>query len=258
MINSAEAPEIDFEIYKVLGIPIAATTLDSASAAILNWSKDNKGRYVGVRDVASLMVMAEDPQLLALSQKAAVNLPDGMPLVWIGKSRGLPVQRTCGPDLMDLVCRNSPETGLKHFFYGGKEGVADQLADVFRLRAPGIEIVGTYCPPFRTLRADEDAQVVRKIKESEADIVWVGISSPKQDIWMRDHVDVLPQTLIGVGAAFDFHSGAIKRAPIWMQRFGLEWLHRLTSEPKRLWRRYLVQAPKFVFRVALSSSRDRD
>lgn len=250
-------PEIGFEIYKILGIPISVTTLDTASAAILSWSKDVQGRYVGVRDVASLMVMADDPQLLALSQEAAMNVPDGMPLVWIGKSRGLPVKRTCGPDLMDLVCRNSPKTGLKHFFYGGKEGVADHLADVFHQRAPGIEIVGTYCPPFRALSAEEDAQVVRQITESGADIVWVGISSPKQDIWMREHVDVLQQTLIGVGAAFDFHTGAVKRAPKWMQRSGLEWLHRLTSEPKRLWRRYLVQAPKFLFRVALSSRKDQ-
>lgn len=249
--------EIGIETYKVLGIPIAVTTLDTASATILSWAKDNQGRYVGVRDVASLMVMADDPTLLALSQEADMNVPDGMPLVWIGKSRGLPVQRTCGPDLMELVCCNSPKTGLKHFFYGGKEGVADKLADVFRQRVPGIEIVGTYCPPFRTLSAEEDVQIIRQIKESGADVVWVGVSSPKQDIWMHDHVDALPQTLIGVGAAFDFHTGAVKRAPVWMQRFGLEWLHRLASEPKRLWRRYLVQAPKFVFRLALSSRKDK-
>ena len=245
---------INFASFKILGIPIAATSLQSTADAILTWSEDHHGRYIGVRDVASLVTMSEIPELLTVAQNATINVPDGMPLVWVGKYWGFSIERTCGPDLMDLVCSDSPKTRLKHFFYGGKEGVAEKLAEVFRHRAPGIEIVGTFCPPFRPLTTDEDTKITQMIRDSGADVVWVGISSPKQDVWMYEHVNALPQTLIGVGAAFNFHSGEVKRAPKWMQLAGLEWLHRFMIEPRRLWRRYLFQVPKFLFYLAFSPS----
>jgi len=241
----------EFDTFDVLGIPISVTTLETAEHALVRWAKDRVGRFVCVREVASLMAMIDDPDLVNLNKQSAMNIPDGMPLVWIGKFRGLPVERTCGPDLMDRVCSASPRTGLKHFFYGGKEGVADKLADVFRKKVPDIEIVGTYCPPFRPLTEDEDLAVTELIRNSGADLVWIGISSPRQDIWMQQHFKKLPQTLIGVGAAFDFHSGAVPRAPKWMQTTGLEWVYRLIQEPKRLWKRYLFDAPRFVLRLAL-------
>ncbi|SOH95455.1 N-acetylglucosaminyldiphosphoundecaprenol N-acetyl-beta-D-mannosaminyltransferase [Monaibacterium marinum] len=237
------------DTFDVLGIPIAVTSLPDAQARIEGWAADQTGRYVGVREAASSMAMSDDPDLLAIAQGAAMNVPDGMPLVWIGKLRGLPVQRTCGPDLIDHMMATSAQSRLKHYLYGGKEGVADTLRAVFESRYPGVQIVGTECPPFRALTQQEDAAVVERISASGADVVWVGISSPKQDVWMRDHVDALPQTLIGVGAAFDFHSGAVQRAPVWMQKSGLEWLHRLSSEPRRLWRRYLILVPRFAWRV---------
>ncbi len=249
-----------FETYDVLGIPIAVTTLDATSQAILRWKNDSKGRAVGVRDVASVMAMRADPALIAVARRTAMNAPDGMPLVWIGQRRDLPVQRTCGPDLMEKILLESPQTGLRHFFFGGKDGVAEVLAERFRARAPGVEIVGTYCPPFRPLTAGEDAEIIAMIRDSGADVVWVGISSPKQDLWMDAHLDTLPMTMIGVGAAFDFHSGMVRRAPKWVQRAGFEWFYRLASEPRRLWRRYLVLAPKFVFLIAadrLRSARQR-
>lgn len=235
--------------FEVLGIPISVTTLDSASDIICTWAQDDVGRYIGVREVASVMAMYDDPALVEVANRASMNLPDGMPMVWIGKKLGLPVQRTCGPDLMDKMLRESGRTGMKHFLYGGKEGVADNLADRFRREVPGIRIVGTYCPPFRALTREEDADIVRRIRDSEADIVWVGISSPKQDIWAVEHLDRIPATMIGVGAAFDFHSGEVSRAPRWMQKAGLEWLYRLLSEPRRLWKRYLVLAPQFVLNI---------
>jgi N-acetylglucosaminyldiphosphoundecaprenol N-acetyl-beta-D-mannosaminyltransferase len=239
----------DLNTFEVLGIPVAITDLDAAAARILDWKSDRRGRAVGVRDVASLMAMLQEPKLMQVARRTAMNVPDGMPLVWIGRRRGQPVRRVCGPDLMEKVLMDSPASGLKHFFYGGKEGVAGQLAEVFRNRAPGIQIVGTYCPPFRPLTRQEDAEVVAKIRASGADVVWVGVSSPKQDIWMDEHLAELDVTMIGVGAAFDFHSGAVKRAPKWMQNAGLEWAHRLASEPRRLWRRYLILVPKFVLAV---------
>ncbi len=236
--------------FAVLGIPISVTTIDQSQSRITAWSGDNIGRFVCVREVASLMASINDPNLTALHFDAAMVLPDGMPLVWIGKRRGLPVERTCGPDLMQAVLAASPQTGLKHYLYGGKPGVAEMLGQRFTQKYPGLQIVGTECPPFRPLTRPEILQVRARIRRSGADVVWVGISSPKQDVWMHDNYRHLTQTLIGVGAAFDFHSGTVKRAPVWMRNSGLEWLHRLVSEPRRLWRRYLILGPRFVFLVA--------
>ena len=240
----------DFATFDVLGVPISVTDLDSAAAATLRWQGDGRARSVGVRDVASVMALRDDPALIALTRRTAMNVPDGMPLVWIGKARGLPVGRTSGADLMQTTLALGVGSGLKHFFYGGKEGVAELLAKRMRAAVPGLCIVGTYCPPFRALTTEEDAAVVARIRDSRADVVWVGISSPRQDIWMDSHLDRLPVTMVGVGAAFDFLAGTVRRAPRWMQRSGLEWAHRLASEPHRLWRRYLVLAPKFVWLIA--------
>ena len=245
----------EFANYDVCGIPISAVTPEIASEALIRWAKDDIGRYVGVREMASVMAMYDDPYYLDVARNAAMNVPDGMPLVLIGKKRGYQVERTCGPDLIEKIMLEHDQNKLKHFFYGGKEGVADKLAEVFRERAPGVQIVGTYCPPFRPLTPEEDREVIDMIEKSGADIVWVGISSPKQDVWMYEHVNVLPVTMLGVGAAFDFHSGEVRRAPIWMRKSGLEFLHRLISEPKRLWRRYLILGPKFLFKVATEKPR---
>jgi N-acetylglucosaminyldiphosphoundecaprenol N-acetyl-beta-D-mannosaminyltransferase len=240
-------------IYDVLGVPITATNLQNAAAHIHRWKGDRISRYVGCRDVASLMVMAETPDLLAIAQKAAMNVPDGAPVAFFGRIKGHKVSRTCGPDLMEKLLSDPSYHDLKHFFYGGKEGIADVLAQIFT--AKGAQIVGTFCPPFRPLTQTEDARIIAQIHNSGADIVWVGISSPKQDIWMADHLGRINATMIGVGAAFDFHSGAVERAPQWMQRSGLEWSFRLLQEPRRLWRRYLVLAPKFVFRILTAGTR---
>lgn len=241
----------DFDTYDVLGIPISVVTLDDAAAAIEHWAEDNRGRYVGAREVASIMAMHDDADLLEVARGAAMNLPDGMPLVWIGRWRGLDVRRACGPDLMEKMLLEGPKTGLKHFLYGGKDGVAAQLAEKFRARVPGVQIVGFHSPPFREPTLQEEVETVRMIRDSGADIVWVGISSPKQDVWMARNVDRLSATMIGVGAAFDFLSGAKPRAPKWMQRSGLEFSFRLMTDFRRLWRRYLVLAPLFVLKVTL-------
>ncbi len=232
--------------FAILGIPVSATSLEEANGRIESWADDDQGRMVCIRDVHGVMRAQDDPELFALHQEADMITPDGMPLVILGKLRGEAVSRTCGPDLMEQVCARSPSSGLKHYFYGGKEGVAADLKAKFEARYPGIEIVGAECPPFRALTDAEDAALIDRINASGADIVWVGLSTPKQEFWMRDHRPKLSATLIGVGAAYDFHTGAIQRAPKWMQDFALEWLHRFMSEPKRLWRRYLILAPKFI------------
>lgn len=240
----------DIESYDVLGVPVSVTSLEKASAIIHRWSRDNVGRMVFIRDVHGIMQAYDDPELLDLHQKASLITPDGMPLVWLGKGKRLPVERTSGPDLLPYLMERSAKSGLTHYFYGGKPGIAEKLKTAFEKRFPGVQIVRTGTPPFRLLTDEELEQVAADIRESGAHVVWIGISTPKQERLMARLQPLVPATLIGVGAAFDFHSGAIKRAPIWMQRSGLEWLHRLSSEPQRLWRRYVVMAPRFVFLVA--------
>lgn len=245
-----------FATYEVLGVPISATNLDTASAAIAAWAQDDLGRFVFIRDVHGIMQAQDDPKLLALHHQAAMVTPDGMPLVWLGQRAGLEVSRTCGPDLMERVLADSPRTGLTHFFYGGKPGVAEQLKATFEAKYRGLKVVGVGTPPFRPLSNSEMADTLTMLNMSGADVIWIGLSTPKQEHLMDALVLNVHATLIGVGAAFDFHTGAVKRAPKWMQGRGLEWLWRLASEPRRLWRRYLIMAPIFVWRL-LSQSRGR-
>ncbi|GGZ15944.1 WecB/TagA/CpsF family glycosyltransferase [Novosphingobium colocasiae] len=239
--------------YDVLGVPITVTTITQAAQTIEAWAQDDVGRFVCIRDVPSLMAINGDSAIRDLHFEAAMITPDSSYIALIGQLRGLPVEQTSGPDLIDLVAQRSIENGMSHYFYGGREGVAQELAEIFIRRYPGFRVAGAECPPFRELTGAEDEAVIERIKSSGADVVWVGISSPKQDVWMRDHYKHLPQTLIGVGAAFDFHTGTVKRAPLWMREARLEWAYRLAREPRRLWRRYLIQAPKFVFMVARSA-----
>jgi N-acetylglucosaminyldiphosphoundecaprenol N-acetyl-beta-D-mannosaminyltransferase len=241
--------------YDVLGVPISVTTLAAASKAIQDWAQDDSGRLVFVRDVHGVMQAQDNPELMRLHHDAAMVTPDGMPLVWLGQLAGLPVARTCGPDLMECVLRESRSSGLRHYFYGGKPGVAEALKDAFERRFPGVRIVGTGMPPFRPLTGDEIRQAADAFNASGADVVWIGLSTPKQELLMRDLAPHVRSTLVGVGAAFDFHTGAVRRAPGWMQRAGLEWSWRLASEPRRLWRRYLVMAPAFVWRIVFSRGR---
>lgn len=236
----------DIATFDVLGVPISVVTPLRAAEAIEHWAQDRVGRYVCTRDVASFVAIIEDPSLASIHDSAALITPDGMPLALIGRWRGLPVSRTCGPDLMELVLARSGQTGLKHYFYGGKPGIAARLADRFERKYRGIEVAGHESPPFHPEGSEQDGDAIRRIAASGADVVWIGMSSPRQDIWMRAHYRDLPQTLIGVGAAFDFHAGTIRRAPLLMQRIGFEWLYRLVREPRRLWRRYLLRAPKFL------------
>ena len=247
---SAAAPTVD-----ILGVPVSRIEMRDAVSIVLKAVADRRAQYVCVRDVHGLMRSVEDPAMMDIQHKAALVTPDGMPLVWVGRMRGhRDISRVSGADLMDALCDASQGTEISHFFYGGREGVAELLIAKLKARYPQLEVAGHYCPPFRALTVAEDASVIDMIRASGAGIVWVGISTPKQEFWMRDHVSLLPgATLLGVGAAFDFHAGIVRRAPLWMQRNGLEWLHRLWSEPRRLWRRYLVLAPKFVLQVAQQS-----
>jgi N-acetylglucosaminyldiphosphoundecaprenol N-acetyl-beta-D-mannosaminyltransferase len=181
---------------------------------------------------------------------------DGYPLAWLGRRKGFAQmqRRVYGPELMEAFCEQTAGKGYRHFFYGGTPGVAEELAVRFAARYAGLEVAGTYCPPFRALTAEEDGEAVAAIEGARADIVWVGLSTPKQERWMFEHRERLSApVLIGVGAAFDFHTGRVARAPEWMRENGLEWLFRLIQEPRRLWRRYLVYGSEFAVLVMLES-----
>lgn len=232
----------------ILGTGVSAVNMPLALQVIDEWIKARTPHYVCVTGVHGVMESRSDETLRKIHNQAGMVTPDGMPLVWVSHLLGhRQVRRVCGPDFFPEVCRTSLEKGYRHFFYGGAPGVAEKLAASMRERFPGIEIVGTYCPPFRALTPEEDDAVVKMIQEARPDIVWVGISTPKQERWMAEHVNRLNvPVLVGVGAVFDFHSGLKKRAPRWMQTSGTEWIYRLVTDYKRLWKRYLKNNPRFV------------
>jgi N-acetylglucosaminyldiphosphoundecaprenol N-acetyl-beta-D-mannosaminyltransferase len=198
--------------------------------------------------VHSLVEAADDPVLLeAFAAPDSLALPDGVPIVWVGRAQGKGVERVCGPDVMPALLDRSRASGARHYFYGGAPGVAERLAGRMRAAYPGLEVVGTYSPPFRAQSAEEDAADAELINAARPDYVWVGLGAPKQDLWaarQRPYLD--SAVVLAVGAAFDFHSGGLRRAPAWMQRLGLEWLYRLAAEPRRLARRYFVTNSRFV------------
>jgi N-acetylglucosaminyldiphosphoundecaprenol N-acetyl-beta-D-mannosaminyltransferase len=239
----------------ILGVGVSAIQMERALDIIENWIARRDAQYVCVTGVHGVMESMHDDSLRRIHNDAGMVTPDGMPLVWLSRLWGNPhVRRVCGPDLMLECCSRGLAKGLRHFFYGGAEGVADLLSARLRSRSPNLNVVGTYCPPFRPLTDDEDTAVIRLINDARPDIVWVGLSTPKQERWMSAHVGrISAPVMIGVGAAFDMHAGLKPRAPRWMQRSGLEWLFRLAMEPRRLWRRYLVNNPSFVWHVALQA-----
>lgn len=239
----------------VLGVGVSAINMEMALDLIDDWVTHCVQHYVCITPVHSVMDCQRDPDLRRIQNASGMTTPDGMPLVWLSRLHGYRyVDRVYGPDLMLASCQHSVDTGHRHFFYGGAEGVPEKLAVTLRARFPGLQVAGTYSPPFRPLSPEEDDEVVQMINDSAPDIVWVGLGSPKQERWMATHVGRLnAPVLIGVGAAFDFHTGRKPQAPLWMQRSGLEWFFRLLTEPRRLWKRYIISNPLFVTLVLLQA-----
>lgn len=237
----------------ILGVGISPLTSAQALATIEGWIAQGERQYVCVSGIHGVMESQRDERLRAIHNAAGMVTPDGMPLVWLSRMKGFKyVERVYGPDLLLACCQRSVTAGYRHFFYGGALGVPEQLTERLQTRFPGLHVVGGYSPPFRALSAAEDADVVRRINAARPDVVWVGLSTPKQEWWMSEHRDRLTAPVfIGVGAAFDFHAGLKRQAPRWMQRSGLEWLFRLWTEPRRLWRRYLRNNPLFLWHIAL-------
>lgn len=242
----------------ILGVPIHLVNLPHAVDHILAFACDDRAHIVFLRDVASLMLAVDNRGLRELHDGASLVVADGGPLVFAGRleGHGETIGRVPGADLVDSVCQESLGTGQSHFFFGGKPGVAEKMAERLQVRHPGLLVAGTYSPPMRDMDADYrfDGKALAEldiIRAAKPDFIWVGISSPKQEYWMSQAAPLLGRGVcLGVGAAFDFHSGQVKRAPTWMRNYGFEWLHRLVSEPRRLWHRYLVLAPRFVILYA--------
>lgn len=237
----------------VLGIGVDPVSRASALTLIERWIATRDRQYVCVSGIHGVMESQRDEGLRAIHNAAGLVVPDGMPLVWLSRLHGVrTVERVYGPDLLLACCERSCTKGYRHFFYGGGPGVPERLIQRLWDRFPGLPVAGGFSPPFRTLTPEEDREVMQRINAARPDIVWVGLSTPKQERWMSEHRDRLEApVLIGVGAAFDFHAGLKRQAPGWMQRSGLEWVFRLLSEPRRLWRRYLRNNPVFVWQILL-------
>jgi N-acetylglucosaminyldiphosphoundecaprenol N-acetyl-beta-D-mannosaminyltransferase len=235
----------------VLGVQVSAVNQSMALEAVTDWTRRRDRQYVCVTGVHGVMESIRDPELRDIHNGSGMTTPDGMPMVWAGRRAGAGwMDRVYGPDLMLAVCERAAVEGWSSYFYGAAPGVADQLATRLLDRFPGLAIAGTHSPPFRPLTEDEAEAEVRMINAAAPDLVWVGLSTPKQERWMarrRPHLEA--PVLLGVGAAFDINAGLVAQAPDWMQRSGLEWAFRLGKEPRRLWRRYLRNNPSFVVRI---------
>jgi N-acetylglucosaminyldiphosphoundecaprenol N-acetyl-beta-D-mannosaminyltransferase len=237
--------------FEVLGIRVDAVQMVDAIERLRAWMDvpDGVTRYVAVTGMHGVAESQDDPYVRKVLNAADLIVPDGMPLVWAGRFCGYPLKRrVCGSELMATFCQ-ATGNAHRHFFYGGAPGVAEKLALTLQERY-GIQVAGTYAPPFRPLNAAEEEELESLVAERAPDVFWVGLSTPKQEKWMYEHRSKLKvPVMLGVGAAFDMNSGNLRRAPEWIGNLGMEWLFRLVCEPRRLWKRYLVTIPKAMWFV---------
>jgi N-acetylglucosaminyldiphosphoundecaprenol N-acetyl-beta-D-mannosaminyltransferase len=241
------------EQVNVLGVGVHAVDPETAVSSLRSRIDKGEKGYVCLAGVHGIMEAQRDPALKAIFAKAVLVAPDGMPTVWIGRAQGFrDMRRVFGPDLMIDICGREEFRNCVHFLCGGAPGVAENLREALVHRFPWVKIAGIYTPPFRAMTPDEERELAAKVRLAQPDIVWVGLSTPKQERFMSRYLPVLETKLmIGVGAAFLFHTGAIRDSPDWIKRAGLQWLHRLLQEPSRLWKRYVLNNPPFVFHVLL-------
>jgi N-acetylglucosaminyldiphosphoundecaprenol N-acetyl-beta-D-mannosaminyltransferase len=245
--------------YSVLGVRVDPLSTDQAAATFQPSATNGAPHVVHQCNAYNLLLASRDDAYRSVMNRGDLNLPDGWSAVWAGRRMGIPVGgRVAGAELCDAVFRRGIGWGLRHFFYGGTETSLSRLREQLQQMYPGIVIAGTYAPPFRQLSHEERTEITHLVNRARPDVVWVGLGTPKQDVWMEEFRHRLnTRVLVGVGAVFDFLSGTKRRAPLWMQRFGLEWLHRLVSEPRRLWRRYLLGNPAFVLRFSGQLAKER-
>lgn len=241
---SAGIPRVD-----VLGVKVSAINFPQAVTLADHAIKGGKRGYICVTGVHGVMEAQKDAEFMQILNSAFINTPDGMPMSWVGWASGFrTMDRVYGPDFMLAMCELSVKRGYRNFLFGGKPGVAQALKSSLEMRFPGLNVVGTYTPPFRPLTREEETSLFRHVHEVKPDIIWVGLGTPKQERFMsRYAADLGVPLMVGVGAAFDIHTGQAHDAPNWMKRSGLQWLHRLVQEPRRLGTRYLQNNPRFLY-----------
>jgi exopolysaccharide biosynthesis WecB/TagA/CpsF family protein len=240
------------QAYTVLGVSVDTTQIPDVVGQMRAWiAEKQQSRMIAVTGMHGVMEAQHDANFQKILGDADAVVPDGMPLVWLGRLRGHTLRRRVyGPELMTTFCEQTASEGYRHFLYGGVAGQADRLAEVLMRRFPGMKIAGTYAPPFRSLTEEEDAGVTAMINDAAPDVVWVGLGTPKQERWMHEHrAKLRGAVLVGVGAAFDIHTGTKTQAPEWMREHGFEWFYRLVREPRRLWKRYLIYGSEFVVKA---------
>jgi N-acetylglucosaminyldiphosphoundecaprenol N-acetyl-beta-D-mannosaminyltransferase len=243
--------------FNILGLKISVLNMLSAIDVIDAWLTENTtGRYICLTNTHGVVESLYNVTIRDAFLKASSCLPDGMPLAWIGRSRGhRHMDRVYGPDLMLEMLKLSAEKGYTNYLCGGHEGVAEKLSDVLKARFPSLKMVGTSCPPFRAMNSEEESALIDEMNANAPDMIWVCLGAPKQELFMAKYASRLnTKVMIGVGAAFEIHVGSLKQAPSWMQNCGMEWLFRLCVEPRRLWRRYFKNNPLFLFHIFLEST----
>ncbi len=232
----------------ILGVKIAAINMEW----LLDFTKKNvkklSGDYICVSNVHTTVTSYEDATYRDVQNGGIMAIPDGGPLSSVGRRRGaVNMQRTTGPSYMGEVLKMSAEYGWRHYFYGSTPETLEKLKSVLEKTYPGVQIVGMYSPPFRPMSEDEDQAIIDEINAARPDFLWVGLGAPKQEKWMSAHQGKVRGLMVGVGAAFDYFAGNIKRAPGWMQKSNLEWLYRLIQDPRRLFKRYFITNTKFIW-----------
>jgi len=237
----------------LLGVGISAIDVDEAVRRAQRCIDERRKGYICVTGVHGVMEAQRDAEFRTILNRSLLCTPDGMPTVWVGHWQGHSrMRRVYGPDFMLEMCRRSISRGYRHFLYGSNTGVAEKLKHRLQSAIPGLNIVGTCTPPFRPLTPAEEGALITAIAETGPDVVWVGLSTPKQERFMARMIGRLDTHLmVGVGAAFDIHAGLLADAPAWMKSSGLQWLHRLAMEPRRLAQRYLTNNSAFLWNIAL-------
>ncbi len=232
----------------ILGTEVAVTNMGEAVYLLSDGLENYGGDYICVSNVHTTVMAYDNEAYRKIQNQAAMAIPDGKPLSFLSRRRGFrEAQRVAGPDLMENLIERSVPAGRSHYFYGSSEHTLQLLLEKLKIRYPGIRIAGMYSPPYRELTEEEDRLATEQIKAAEADYIWVGLGAPKQEKWMYAHKGIFKGVMIGVGAAFDFHAGTVRRAPRWMQEWYLEWLFRLLQDPHRLFKRYLYTNFRFIW-----------
>jgi exopolysaccharide biosynthesis WecB/TagA/CpsF family protein len=232
----------------VLGVNFTSAAKEESVRYIIEHCRELKGEYICFSNVHTTVMAYDDKQYKNVLNTAAFIMPDGKPIAKEMLKNGfIEAERVAGPDFMDEMFRVTAGTDITHYFYGSAEETISKLREALNTNYPGIKIAGMVSPPFRALSEGEDKEAIQAINDSKADLIWIGLGAPKQENWMYNHKGKVNGLMLGVGAGFDFHAGTIKRAPVAIQKIGLEWLYRLLQDPKRLFKRYFVTNTKFIW-----------